>query len=161
MFVSLPLASLFANTRLKTERQRLLAPNDPLRDHAYSNGAFGATSHHHPVPDPQALLHEREYLERLVAQTSDNLIDIFAPPMLTPHSAASATPNSRGEWYRSVLNKTSPPGDGPEMPVVLDPSVVGSAEREWLDMVLRGGEEALREVGRVKSVGKLVVGLDY
>jgi hypothetical protein len=47
------------------------------------------------------------------------------------------------------------------MPVVLDPGVVGGPEREWLESVLKGGEEAVREVGKVKGVGKLVVGLDY
>lgn len=112
----------------------------------------------HPPIDPQALLHEREYLDRLVAQTSENLIDIFAPPMLT-HPSSAATPNSRGEWYRNVLSKTQPP-QGPEMPVVLDPGVVGGKEREWLESILKGGEEAVREVGRVKGVGKLVVGLE-
>ncbi|KAG0130838.1 hypothetical protein HOY82DRAFT_355300 [Tuber indicum] len=144
-----------------SEHQRLLAaPNDHLHSHSYTNGNFANSSHHHSIPDPQALLHEREYLDRLVAQTSENLIDIFAPPMLT-HSNSTATPNSRGEWYRSVLSKTSPPNHGPEMPVVLDPGVVGGPEREWLESVLKGGEEAVREVGKVKGVGKLVVGLDY
>jgi hypothetical protein len=46
------------------------------------------------------------------------------------------------------------------MPVVLDPAVVGAKEREWLDSILKGGEEAVKEVGRVKGVGKLVVGLE-
>ncbi|KAI5852748.1 hypothetical protein DFP73DRAFT_14611 [Morchella snyderi] len=144
-----------------SEHTRLLTTHN--EHHLYtSGGAFMSPSAPHgahaPV-DPQTLLHEREYLDRLVAQTSENLIDIFAPPMLT-HPSSSATPNSRGEWYRSVLRKTEPPQQGPEMPVVLDPAVVGAKEREWLDSLLKGGEEAVKEVGRVKGVGKLVVGLE-
>ena len=47
-----------------------------------------------------------------------------------------------------------------ERPVVLDASAVGEEERRWLAGVVKRGEEAVREVARVKDVGKLVVGLD-
>jgi hypothetical protein len=113
------------------------------------------------MPDPQQLLHEREYLDRLVIQTSENLIDIFAPPMLTgAPSSLSITPNSRGEWYRGLLERTSPPNPPVEKPVVLDASGVDSEERIWLDGLIKKGEEAVKEVAKVKCVGALVVGLD-
>jgi len=119
--------------------------------------------------DPLQRIHESEYLERLVAQTSENLIDIFAPPRLiggpstmmtgAPPSM-SATPSSRGEWYRTLLESTTPPPVSDDTPVVLDPGSVGEEERKWLEMVVRKGEETVREIGKVKEVGRLVVGLD-
>ena len=113
------------------------------------------------MPDPQNLVHQREYLDRLVAQTSENLIDIFAPPMLTGAPASmSITPSSRGEWYRSLLERTSPPSPVVDKPEVLDPTAVGEDERQWLDGVVKKGEEAVKELARVKEVGALVVGLD-
>ncbi|KAF8537341.1 hypothetical protein BDD12DRAFT_807027 [Trichophaea hybrida] len=114
-----------------------------------------------PTVAPQQLLHEREYLDRLVAQTSENLIDIFAPPMLTGASM-SITPSSRGEWYRGLLERTSPPSLSPvlEAPVILDSDIVKSEERRWLDELLKRGEEAVKEVAKVKEVGRLVVGLE-
>ncbi|TGZ83943.1 hypothetical protein EX30DRAFT_302355, partial [Ascodesmis nigricans] len=107
--------------------------------------------------------HEREYLDRIVAQTSENLIDIFAPPVMIsvpPPGSMSITPGSgsRGEWYRSFLERVPPMHV--EKPIVLDASEVGEEERRWLESVIRKGEEAVREVARVKGVGKLVVGLD-
>ncbi|KAI5778131.1 hypothetical protein EDC01DRAFT_375389 [Geopyxis carbonaria] len=141
------------------ERDRLLADT--------SNGNYGNYMHYPPSPttaaahDPQQQLHEREYLERLVAQTSENLIDIFAPPMLaSAPTTMSITPTMRGDWYRNLLERTSPPGLGMEVPIVLDPKAVGEEERIWLESIVRKGEEAVREIGRVKEVGALVIDLD-
>lgn len=109
--------------------------------------------------DPLQLVHEREYLERIVQQTSENLIDIFAPPMLTA-APASITPTTRADWYRTLLERTSPPRDTIEMPVVLDPKIVGNDEREWLSRLVHGGELAVKDLAKVKEVGALVVGLE-
>jgi len=112
------------------------------------------------IQDPQQLLHEREYLDRLVAQTSENLIDIFAPPMLAGvPSSMSITPSSRGEWYRNMLEHISPPAPV-EAPVLGDAKEVDAEERVWLRGLLERGEDAVREVTRVREVGALVVGLD-
>jgi hypothetical protein len=93
-----------------------------------------------------------------VAQTSEHLIDIFAPPVL----AMSVTPSSRGEWYRSVLERCEgAAGEGEGAAVIVgEPGEVGREERRWLGDVLRRGEEAVKEVAKVRSVGALVVGLD-
>jgi len=149
--------------------------------HAYAAYAGGYPPSPSAAPQGghhQQYLHEREYLDRLVAQTSENLIDIFAPPMLTSSAAAggagsglhgsiliNSTPSnsSRGEWYRSLLEHAAPPSfSNPalEPPVVLDSSAVKSDERRWIDDLLRRGEEAVHDVARVREVGKLVVGLD-
>ena len=72
----------------------------------------------------------------------------------------SVTPSSRGEWYRSLLERTSPPAPAVEMPVVADAQEVTSDERSWIKGLLERGEEAVREVSNVREVGALVVGLD-
>lgn len=60
-----------------------------------------------------------------------------------------------------MLERTEAPEVVEAKPVVLDPEVVGREERRWLEEVVERGEEAVRGVGRVREVGKLVVGLDY
>jgi len=113
------------------------------------------------VQDPQQLLHEREYLDQIVAQTSEDLIDIFAPPMLAGvPSSMSITPSSRGEWYRNLLERTSPPAPAVETPVLGDANEVDAEERVWMRGLLERGEHAVRELARVREVGALVVGLD-
>jgi len=74
----------------------------------------------------------------------------------------SITPSSRGEWYRGLLERTSPPTLSLvlEAPVILDSDVIKSEERKWLDDMLKKGEEAVKELARVKEVGRLVVGLE-
>jgi len=142
------------------ERQRLLGhSHDQNYNTGYAPYPPSPSGHHHGVPDAQQLLQEREYLDRIVAETSENLIDIYAPPMITT-APSSMTPNTRGDWYRTLLERTSPPKEVVEMPVVMDPKIVGSQEREWLEFIVKKGEEAVRDVARVKEVGRLVVGLD-
>ncbi|KAI5790431.1 hypothetical protein FPQ18DRAFT_35204 [Pyronema domesticum] len=118
-----------------------------------------APLHYPPSPSAAPQLLEREYLDRLVAQTSENLIDIFAPPLLTS-SSMSVTPSSRGEWIRGLLDKTIAPEVPVDEVIILDSKEVKGDERRWLSEVLRKGEDAVRETGRVKEVGRLVVGLE-
>ncbi|KAL7274608.1 hypothetical protein RUND412_002488 [Rhizina undulata] len=140
----------------------LTSDQSNYNSHGYMPGQF-PTSQNQPnsdIPNRQEPLTEREYLDRIVAQAAEHLIDIFAPPAL-PRTNTSATPNSKKKWFQDVLDRTSPPEFRPEMPVVLDQNVVSKSEREWLDIILKSGEEAVEAVGRVKDVGPLVVGLDY
>jgi len=59
-----------------------------------------------------------------------------------------------------LLERTSPPSPAVGNPEVLDPTAVGEDERQWLEGIVRKGEEAVKELARVKEVGALVVGLD-
>jgi len=144
-----------------SERQRLLSHQHDTYNTGYAGYPPSPSGHHHHngVPDAQQLLQTREFLDRIVTETSENLIDIYAPPMITT-APSSMTPNTRGDWYRTLLERTSPPKDVVEMPIVLDPKTVGIQEREWLDLIVKKGEEAVRDVARVKEVGRLVVALD-
>lgn len=63
-------------------------------------------------------------------------------------------------WSSALLQKTSPP-DLPEMPEALPPSSVNSEERKWLDELSARADEAVLQMTALKSVGKLVVGLDF
>ncbi|KAL7274289.1 hypothetical protein RUND412_002814 [Rhizina undulata] len=147
-----------------SEHQGLLGSDqNNYNSHGYYIPGQFPSSQNHPnshVPDRQALLMEREYLDRIVAQTSENLIDIFAPPVL-PHTTTSTTPDSKKKWFEEVLAKMTPPEFTHEMPVVLDPSVVTQSERDWLESLLKSGEEAVEAVGKITDVGPLVVGLEY
>lgn len=136
--------------------------NDPTAAVNYGyNSGYPPSPTAVAVQDPQQLLHEREYLDRLVVQTSENLIDIFAPPMLAgAPSSMSITPSSRGEWYRNLLERTSPPAPAVEVPVLGEAKEVDADERVWLRGLLERGEDAVRELARVREVGALVVGLD-
>lgn len=142
-------------------RAALLSPTAPTGREGAQYSTFYPPSPLAVAIDPSQQLHEREYLDRLVAQTSEHLIDIFAPPVL----AMSVTPSSRGEWYRSLLEREEvvvggEGSGGKGMVEVRDAAEVGSDERKWLESLLGKGEEAVKEVATVKSVGRLVVGLE-
>lgn len=61
--------------------------------------------------------------------------------------------------YRALLQKTSPP-QLPQMPEVLPTGAVSDEERRWLEEIGERAEHAVGVLTRVRSVGKVVVGLE-
>ena len=151
-----PAAAARANAPQVRSAPLLAAASHPANYNTYTNGAYPPSPTQH-ASDPQQQMYDREYLDRIVAQTSENLIDIFAPPLLP---AMSVTPSSRGEWYRGLLERVAAPEAAPAEVVLAGAAAVGADERSWLKGLVERGEEARRGVSHVEGVGRLVVGLD-
>jgi len=98
---------------------------------------------------------EREQLDRIVAETSDNLIDIFSLHT-TPGQYADT---SRLQRYRLQLQRISPPTPI-QMPEILPKECITAEEREMMEIVGKMAEEAMCDLKRIKNVGSLVVQLD-
>ncbi|KAK6597552.1 hypothetical protein H4I95_09823 [Botrytis cinerea] len=92
------------------EDQRLLFENDA---HSHHYGSFGNQDSNAIQADPQEVQRETEALQKVVAQTSNHLVDIFAMvPQNVPRAPVTMY-NGRIEQYKTnPVEGTHPISDG-------------------------------------------------
>ncbi|EWC46902.1 hypothetical protein DRE_03914 [Drechslerella stenobrocha 248] len=137
------------NSYDEDERSRLLNAEE---------AAYGSQSQHFQgyqpqMTDPGDLEREREQLQRIVAQTNENLIDIFHKP------PAQYFDPSKVEMYRILLQRTSPPHLTP-MPQPLPDDSISAEERDFMEIIGKMADEAVIGLKTIKDVGDLVVRIE-
>jgi len=121
---------------------------------------YGAQGQHVTGPyqpqmaDPGDLEREREQLQRIVAQTNENLIDIFAL-----HPPGPYADKSKIESLRLLLQKTSPPTLSP-IPEPLPSDSITAEERDFMESIGKMADEAVIGLKTIKDVGNLVVRIE-
>ncbi|KAK6520988.1 hypothetical protein TWF506_001224 [Arthrobotrys conoides] len=140
------------NSNDEEERSRLLNADE---------ATYGSQSQHvpgyhgHPqMTDPGDLEREREQLQRIVAQTNENLIDIFALQPPGPY-----VDKSRVEMFKMLLQRTSPPYLAP-MPQPLPEDSISAEEREFMETIGQMADDAVISLKTIKDVGDLVVRIE-
>ncbi|GAB7355341.1 hypothetical protein MBLNU459_g5870t2 [Dothideomycetes sp. NU459] len=101
-----------------------------------------------PEPDPEELRREREILERICAQTSNELIDVL-------HHSASAPGSKMANDYPYLLNKHFPNPSGDSSPR----SITDDDESAWLGST-QGPERELWDEVKGLTPGALVLTLN-
>lgn len=139
------------NSYDEDERSRLLNSEE---------AAYGSQGQHVPgyqpqMTDPGDLEREREQLQRIVAQTNENLIDIFA----ALHPPAPYVDKSKVEMYKVLLQRTSPPYLAP-MPQPLPDDSISAEERDFMEIIGKMADEAVIGLKTIKDVGDLVVRIE-
>lgn len=138
------------NSYDEEERSRLLNPDEVT---------YGSQSQHVPgcqpqMTDPGDLEREREQLQRIVAQTNESLIDIFALQPGGPY-----VDKSRVEMFKILLQRTSPPYLAP-MPQPLPEDTISAEERDFMEFIGKMADEAVIGLKTIKDVGDLVVRIE-
>ncbi|KAI9669771.1 MAG: hypothetical protein M1829_005026 [Trizodia sp. TS-e1964] len=146
-----------------SETARLLYDEAAALHYGLNGAAPGANQ-----LDPQDIQRERQALEHIVAQTSDNLIDIFAlqpqkanaPQLLLPDTF-DTDGNSKTAQYQRLLQEASPVTP-PAWPTPLAPGTITRKDRDWLVELGCNAEVVLERLKRVErgDVGKLLWGFD-
>jgi len=132
------------------------------------SGIYGALNGGHSQPttqvDLQHLQRETEALQKIVLQTSDNLIDIFAlhpqPVHSLPPAPFYSSASSKSLRYQRLLQKITLPDDSSQ-PKLLAPNDITNEERIWIEELGREAEEVVKAMRTVNTedVGVLVSGL--
>ncbi|KAL5117320.1 hypothetical protein ACEQ8H_004765 [Pleosporales sp. CAS-2024a] len=121
--------------------------NDPYQPN------YGSTSgsHHAPQPDPEELRRQRETLERICAETSDQLIPVSQPAAMPPEVAEQ--PAHDAEFARLFNERFATLRKSPGPPPAAD---VEEDDAAWLERALGGhGED---EVDRIEpTTGGLTI----
>lgn len=127
--------------------------------HANHYGSFGEQGAGIIQTDPQEVQRETEALQKVVAQTSNHLVDIFAmvPQSVPPApNAAFPAPNARSLRYQDVLAKMSTNDRSKALPPAAES--IPNISDGWISEEDGAGEPKIDDAVTSDNVGPLLGG---
>ncbi|KAH5397423.1 hypothetical protein HBI47_212980 [Parastagonospora nodorum] len=121
-----------------------------LHDPYQPNYGTNNGSHNAPQPDPEELRRQRETLERICAETSEQLIPVSQPATIPPE--VSEQPTNDAEYARLFNERFATLRKIPSRPSSADAADTEDDEAAWLEQALGGqGEDEVDQIEPTKG----------